>query len=167
MGQSAKMKAALRAYVIAPLLNDGFVGKYPHYRKVYDDRIELFTVQTNKWGNSFTVEVSTVFPLREGSGKNFDVSYGVPLEEINVWHTNKRYRLKGMFDGWFYYTDVYARGLFSKEYTAVSEAQAASYVPEKRARLVQKADDSLYREICDQVNRQMKAAYKWWRDLSR
>ena len=50
MSQSSKMNDALKKYVVAPLQTLGFTGEFPHYRKVYDNRIELFTVQKNKWG---------------------------------------------------------------------------------------------------------------------
>ena len=116
------MNDALKKYVVAPLQSLGFTGVFPHYRKVYDNRIELFTVQKNKWGNSFTIEVSTIYPQREGDEKNF-VDWKENIDDVNVWDTNLRYRLPGMFDGWFYYTDVYAKHIlfFGKDYIAVSE----------------------------------------------
>lgn len=61
MSQSQKMQKALYEYVIPNLTAKGFIGKYPHYKKLYEDRIELLVFQTNNLGNSFTVEVSTVF----------------------------------------------------------------------------------------------------------
>ena len=45
MSQSSKMNDALKKNVIASLLSLGFEGKFPHYRKVYDDRIELLAIQ--------------------------------------------------------------------------------------------------------------------------
>lgn len=61
MSQSSKMNDVLKKYVVAPLQTLGFTGEFPHYRKVYNNRIELFAIQKNKWGNSFTVEVSTIY----------------------------------------------------------------------------------------------------------
>jgi len=164
MSQNAKMKAALKRFVVSPLLEQGFTGSFPHYQRTVQDRIELLSFQTNKWGNSFTVEVSVVFPHREGRERNLCFADGAFPERINVWDTNYRYRLKGMFDGWFYYTDVYRIGGI---YEAVSDKRAASYVPPKNAKLVQKSSDDLYKAICAEVNRQMVAAYKWWDKMSK
>lgn len=163
MSQSQKMRAALNKLVIAKLLKRGFVGKYPHYKKIYDDRIELLTFETNKWGNSFTVEVSTVFLPSSNRDNNIIGSEIPPIEELTVWNTSNNYRLDGMFDGWFYYTDVYEENIFSKPtYNAVSETKAKTYVPQRYEKLVQKADDETYAKICDEINKQMEDAYKWW-----
>lgn len=163
MSQSQKMRRALNKYVIPNLTATGFIGKYPHYKKIYSDRIELLVFQTNNWGNSFTVEISTVFlPERKRDSnchiKNFDNT-----EDITVWDTNLRYRLKGTYDGWLYYTDLYAQKIGSMTfYNAISEVKAKNYVPEKNEVLVQKADDNIYFKVCEEVNNQMTKAFKWW-----
>lgn len=72
MTQSSKMNDALIKCVVTPLQDRGFTGEFPHYRRVYDNMIELFTIQKNKWGNSFTIEVSTIYPQREGDEKNYN-----------------------------------------------------------------------------------------------
>lgn len=162
MSQSQKMKSALNKLVIPNLLDRGFEGKYPHYKKIYDDRIELLTFQTNKWGNSFTVEVSTVFLPSSKRNNNFCDSKNKDYDNATVWDTNYRYRLKGMFDGWFYYSDVYEDCLFSNTYNGVSETKAKTYVPQWYEKLVQKADDEIYAKVCAEVNKQMENAYKWW-----
>ncbi len=120
------MRTALKKLVIPNLLEKGFVGEYPHYKKTYDDRIELLSFDTNKWGNSFTVEISTVFLPSSKRGNNFSDSKNKDYNNATVWDTNYRYRLRGMFDGWFSY------------------------------------DDEFYDKVCDEVNKQMEDAYKWW-----
>ena len=45
MSQSSKMNDALKKNVIAPLQAMGFTGEFPHYRKVYDNRIELLVIE--------------------------------------------------------------------------------------------------------------------------
>ena len=45
MSQSQKMRKALDNFVIPNLIEKGFTGEYPHYKKVYDDRIELLVFQ--------------------------------------------------------------------------------------------------------------------------
>ena len=163
MSQSKKMQSALFKYVIPTLTTNGFIGKYPHYKKIYDDRIELLVFQTNKWGNSFTVEISTVFlPERKRDSNFFSGSFKT-IESADVWDTNLRYRLKGMYDGWFYYTDLYSYKMgLTTFYNAVSENKAKEYVPKKNEVLVQKANDDIYRNVCDEVNSQLNSAFKWW-----
>jgi hypothetical protein len=56
------MKNHILSNVVSRLLENDFTGKYPHFRRVDRDCIELITFQTNKWSSSFTVEVSAIFP---------------------------------------------------------------------------------------------------------
>ena len=163
MSQSQKMRSALSKYVIPNLTAKGFVGEYPHYRRVYDDRIDLLVFQANKHGNSFTVGVSTVFLPSSKRESNFYCGDFKTIESATVWDTNLRYCLKGMYDGWFYYTDVYKqRSAGMTFYNAVSETMAKSYVPSKNEKLVQKASDDTYSKVCEEVNHQMKYAFGWW-----
>ena len=163
MSQSQKMRRALQKYVLPKLLEEGFTGKYPHYKKETENWIDLLSFLTNKWGNSFTVEVSTVFLQSSGRESNLGGGPQNPFEEVNVWDTNLCYRLKGMFDGWFYYTDVYCHKIGKCTfYNAVSETRAETYIPADNEVLAQKADEDIYRKICEEVNRQMENAYLWW-----
>ena len=50
MTQAQKMNAALEREVIAKLKADGFEGKFPHYRRVFPDRIELISFPKDKYG---------------------------------------------------------------------------------------------------------------------
>ncbi|MBR4072264.1 MAG: hypothetical protein IKK26_06900, partial [Clostridia bacterium] len=129
----------------------------------YDNRIELLSFQTNNWGNSFTVEVSTIFLPKSKRNSNFCSGEFKPIENANVWDTNLRYRLKGMYDGWFYYTDVYKQKILAiTSYNAVSEKKAKNYSPAKNEKLIQKANDEIYCKVCEEVNKQMVKAFKWW-----
>ena len=93
------MLKALNKKVLPPLLEQGFTGKHPHYRREKDDCIELISFDTNKWGGSFNIEVSAIFPNSEFTNCLSDT-----IAE-DVWDTSNRYRLDGMPDGWFYYND--------------------------------------------------------------
>lgn len=169
MSQSSKMNDALKKNVIAPLQAMGFTGEFPHYRKVYDNRIELLVIEKNKWGNSFTIEISTIYPQREGEKRNYYDCGEESLDDVNVWNTNLRYRLPGMFDGWFYYTDVYAKHVpfFGKDYIAVSEKKKQDFCPAKGYKQIQIADETIYERICNEVNKQMKKAFSWWKMMSK
>ena len=134
-------------------------------RREHPDCIELLAFQWNKWGHSFTVEVSMVFPDRLGFAANLAFeSPPVSFSDVTVWHTNRRFRLKGMYDGWFYYTDVYRRKHFLQRpsYIPVGEKEASTFQPGRRDRLIQKADARIYQTVCEEVNRQMGSAYQWW-----
>ena len=65
MTQAQKMNAALEREVIAKLKADGFEGKFPHYRRVFSDRIELISFPKDKYGNAFHVEASIAYPNKE------------------------------------------------------------------------------------------------------
>ena len=95
MSQSQKMRNAILKYVIPNLKSKGFEGDYPHYKKIYDNRIELLVFQANNWGNSFTVEISTVF-LDGERDSNFISHEFKEIGSATVWDTNSRYRLKGI-----------------------------------------------------------------------
>jgi len=167
------MVKVLKEYVIPHLLDNGFYGQFPHYKKIYTDRIELLGFPTNNHGNSFSVVVSTIFPDEASKIlKNYYTEEFQSVDEMNVFSTCKRFGLKGIFEGEFYYTDVYCSKLrlyLSREYdfyNAVSEKRAATYVPQSGEVLVQKANDELYIKIADAVNRQMPTAYDWWQQYN-
>ncbi len=154
------MKKHLEASIIQPLLSQGFTGKYPHFRREKENCIELIAFQTNKYGGSFTVEVSAIFPDKEK--KNFVLDNGMTVDDVNVWYTNNRYRLKGMYDGWFYYRDLYSKHIFGfrKDYVDVSENNYNFAVP-KGYKLVQQFNDDTAKQICKKVNKQLIKAFKW------
>ena len=154
------MKKHLLSAVVFHLLADGFTGRFPHYRRIGQDCVELVTFQWNKYGGSFTVEVSAVFPNHKDTNcaaENIDVA------TVNVWETNRRYRLKGMYDGWFYHCDLYAKWVigFGKHYLTVSDRRESDFVAPKGYKLVQKFNEETAQKVCDAVNLQMKTAFKW------
>ena len=152
------MLKTLNNTVIKSLKTQGFIGKYPDFKKITPDCIELISFQTNKYGGSFTVEVSAVFPNSKITNLT-NLNATVNDQKINVSCTNQRYRLKGMFDGWFYYRDVYK--LPNGSYRDVSEKEAENFSPSANLKLLQKFDEKTARYICDEINLQLKDAFKW------
>lgn len=150
------MKKYLLLNVVAPLLEKGFAGQFPHYRRISRDWVELVTFQRNKYGGSFTVEVSAVFPNYKDTNC---AAESLDVNTVTVWETNRRYRLKGMYDRWFYYRDLYAKRVlgFGKVYLPVGDKDT---VP-KGYKPVQKFNEETAKKICDTVNAQMKAAFRW------
>ncbi len=173
MSQRYKMRKALDQYVVPCIISEGFTGKYPHYRRISENKIDLLSFQTNKWGNSFTVEVSYVFIGVNSEESNFvfinegEIRKYVKKEDldtINVWYTGNRFRLKGMFDGWFYYTDVFSHFsflFFSWNYDAISETRMKTYRRKWYQRHIWISDSTIYKRVCDKVNGQLPEAYKW------
>lgn len=154
------MKEYILSFVVPSFIENGFTGKFPHYRKNDSDCIELITFQTNKHGGSFTVEVSAIFPRAKDTNCALE---SIEAQNVTVWDTNNRYRLKGTYDGWFYYNDLYAKRIigFGKDYFEVSEkTKGKSYVP-NGYKLVQEFNEETAKSICNEVNRQMEKAYKW------
>lgn len=154
------MKKYILSNVASILLENGFTGNYPHFRRINGDCIELITFQTNKSGGSFTVEVSAIFPHAKDSNCALEI---IDTENVTAWDTNNRYRLKGMYDGWFYYQDLYAKRIigFGKDYLAVSEKNKEDFVVPKGYKLVQEFNEETAKNICNVVNIQLEKAYKW------
>lgn len=145
------MLKALNKKVIPSLFEQGFTGKHPHYKREKDDCIEFISFDTNKWGGSFKVEVSAIFP-----NSKFTNYLGNTIAE-NVWGTSKRYRLNGMFDGWFYYSDVY---LVDKNfYTNINEKESKTFIPPKHYKIAQKFTSEVAENICDEINKQLVKAF--------
>ena len=159
------MLNALKKHAFPLLREQEFTGKYPNFRRKLDNCIELISFQTNKWGGSFTIEVSAVFP--ESEQKNYTLYDGVTEETFGVEATNHRYRLPGMFDGWFYYRDVYCKHtlLFGKHYYDVTEKESAEFIPPKGYKLVQKFNEDTAVQICKEINLQFEKAHKWLADF--
>jgi len=161
------MQASLVERVIPKLIEQGFSGEYPHFRRVLGDRIELLGFLDHRYGGAFNVEASVIFPKRPKKQSNYYTHDFESPERATVFSARKRYRLRGMFDGWFYYTDVYkSTKQLSKKHTLesyepVSEQRKQSFIPGQNQVLVQQADDALYARIAEEVNRQLEDAYAW------
>ncbi len=152
------MLKALNKTVIKDLKAQGFVGKYPHFKKKKDDCIELIDFQTNKYGGSFTVEVSAVFPGSKVTNLS-DTKAEVDEKTVEVACTNQRYRLEGMFDGWFYYRDVYKQS--DGFYEDIPESGAETFIPPEKWELVQCFDEKTAEDICEEISLQLDDAFEW------
>ena len=167
MSNRSMMLSALKKHTLPLLAERGFTGKYPHFRKKCDDCIELVSFMTNKWGGSFTVEVSAAFP--EAAAKNYTLPEGTTEDALTAFCTHERERLPGMFDGWFYYRDVYRKfaPLSGTHYHDVPEKEADSFAPPRGWTLVQKFDEDTAEQICKEVNTQMEHAFLWLAEFER
>ena len=51
--QHDSMVAELKSTVISVLRAQGFKGSYPHFRRFVENRVDLFSIQHDKWGGGF------------------------------------------------------------------------------------------------------------------
>ncbi len=161
------MISALNKYVIPDLKVKGFEGKFPDFKKVCEDYIEMIYFQTNKYGGSFIIEVSVVFPKSEKHHNFISQSEYDDLSDINnidVSYTNHRYRTDGMFDGWFYYSDVY-RNNYNGWYENVSNREKSVDLINNGYECVQYFNENTAAEICKEINKQLESAFKWMKDF--
>lgn len=52
------MDDALKAVVVPALRLRGFMGTFPHFRRIGECGIDLLTFQFDKWGGGFVVEIA-------------------------------------------------------------------------------------------------------------
>ncbi len=158
------MLKALNRTVIKDLKSQGFTGKYPHFKKKKDSCIELISFQTNKYGGSFTVELSAVFPDSKVTNLS-DLNAQVDENDIEVACTNQRYRLNGLFDGWFYYRDVYR--LPDGYYEDIPESRADIFTAPEDWELLQPFDEITAENICEEISLQLDDAFEWLYNFER
>ncbi|HWS66911.1 MAG TPA: DUF4304 domain-containing protein [Steroidobacteraceae bacterium] len=97
------MDEALKLYVVPALRERGFKGSLPHFRRLRTDRVDLLTIQFDKNGGGFVVEISqcSVEGVTTHWGKH------VPASKVTAWdlHPDQRLRLKlrdgSGTDSWF------------------------------------------------------------------
>ena len=119
---------ALKAITVPHLRSLGFKGSYPHFYRDRDGHIDLLTFQFNKYGGSFTAEIS--FADRERS--NVYIYKDTEPKKLRASQTTERFRLgampeHGKEDHWFHF-----------EYRGVKK----SYSPEEAAQEVRELIDS-------------------------
>jgi Domain of unknown function (DUF4304) len=98
------MIAALKAEFVPALKERGFKGSFPHFRRITPDKIDLLTVQFDKWGGGFVIEIAKCGP------EGITTSWGshIPPNKVSAWDVDApRPRLGSPApDGtWFRYDD--------------------------------------------------------------
>ena len=101
MGAGKQIIIALKDKVIPELRKNGFTGSYPHFLRASKEKIDLLSFQFNKYGGSFTIEISAAYPNRN-EYKNFYLVGDKTINDLKSSNTFVRYRL-GETDGdhWF------------------------------------------------------------------
>ena len=187
MAQSAEWKSMcleLKKSVIPGLRKIGFAGSSPHFRRTREGKIELISFLSHRTeGGAFEVGASVIFPDAVGTEES---NLCCPDAEINPkklsWGDGRiRNGLPGVFDGAFYYVDVYSKvysftdqitheRFSGKIYTAVTPKQSAYIVDHLLAnnyKLEQKADSSTYARMAEVVASQMPELLLWFDKMKR
>lgn len=83
------MNNALKNVLIPYLREQGFKGSLPHFRRKNETNIDLITLQFNKWGGSFVVELSSC------SLEGVTTYWGehIPSNKVTAHEIHNRFRL--------------------------------------------------------------------------
>jgi hypothetical protein len=101
------MDVALKAFVVPALRSRGFKGSLPHFRRSSTEGIDLITVQFDKWGGGFVIE------LARCSAAGFVTSWGkeIACNKVSAWDLPFSWRHRvmpgssGGPDDWFRFED--------------------------------------------------------------
>jgi hypothetical protein len=101
------MIEALKGNFVPALRDRGFRGSFPHFRRIKPDQIDLLTVQFDRWGGAFVIEIAKCGP----EGVTTYWGKHIPPKKTCAWDVNglDRHRLGAPLprdDGvWFRYDD--------------------------------------------------------------
>src|SRR5690242_16065722 len=98
------MRRSLQAHLVPALRDRGFTGSLPHFRRIRPHQIDLLSVQFDKYGGGFCVELAKCEP--EGVTTLWGTK--IPPEEVISTNVLARLRLGSnpaaqQFDHWFRY----------------------------------------------------------------
>ena len=83
------MDAALKEKLVPLLRARGFQGSLPHFRRLGAERVDLFTVQFDRHGGGFIVEIARCSP----SGVTMSWGKHIPANKATAHDLDKRHRL--------------------------------------------------------------------------
>ncbi|WP_211620844.1 DUF4304 domain-containing protein [Paraburkholderia domus] len=101
-----EMNGALKARFVPALRQLGFKGSLPHFRRQRDNRIDLLTVQFDRHGGRFVVELSQC--AVEGITTHWRKFISATTVTAHDLHPNQRHRLGSLgpnTDHWFRFDD--------------------------------------------------------------
>jgi hypothetical protein len=100
------MIVALKQLFVPLLRERGFKGSFPHFRRISPGRIDLLTIQFDKWGGGFVIELAKCGP------EGFTTHWGLHIlpNKVRAWDIDidSRLRLGTLSTGkgmWFRYDD--------------------------------------------------------------
>ena len=168
MTQAQKINKALIERVVPALIEDGFVGKFPDYKKVCENHIKFLSFDKDKYGNAFRVMAAIIFPNEEPKFTNIAYNllrfYGkedLPISEIDIGYCCKPYFMRGNFGEDFCYSDVYWDFFLGME-NRVSDKRAKDYKKKWYEIKLQSGGDATNDKICELIIKRLPKVYKWW-----
>lgn len=108
------MLNSLKNIVIPSLLERGFKGTFPHFRRVTEKKIDHLTFQFDKYGGGFIIEVAVCPP----AGHIHHLGEKIPPNKVTPYDLNLKNRKRiGDKDNWFRYDKL---NLFGNIYDKVA-----------------------------------------------
>ena len=101
------MVLSLKGIFMPALRERGFKGSLPHFRRPLKDRIDLLTVQFDRWGGGFVIEISNCAP----EGITMPWGLHIPPNRVRAWDNNPNGRRRlgsprpGEDGHWFRFDD--------------------------------------------------------------
>ena len=100
-----EMNAALRSRFVPALRTRGFRGSLPHFRRIGPSSVDLLTVQFDRHGGGFIVEIARCD--LEGTTTHWGLH--IPASKVTAHDVNRRHRLgcpgPGQDGHWFRFDD--------------------------------------------------------------
>jgi hypothetical protein len=116
-----RMINALREVVMPRLRQKGFIGSFPHFRRLHLDHVDVLTFQFDRQGGGFVIEIG------QCPANGFTTAQGksIPAKKVTAWDLGlaQRSRIqhqKGSgTDSWFRYDDTSTEDGFRQTAEAV------------------------------------------------
>ncbi len=110
MSKSRTIRNALKKRLEPHLADEGFLGRYPHFRRPEGDMLHLLSVVHDKWGGGFVLEFGphAPGPLKTSWGtvvaeEDLEIGYVPPGQRARLVATE---RGQGMYEDFFRYDDI-------------------------------------------------------------
>ncbi|MBB2483587.1 DUF4304 domain-containing protein [Bacillus sp. APMAM] len=120
------MISALKKIVVPELRERGFKGSFPHFRRIFENKIDLITFQFDKYGGGFVIEIGVCSP--EGVIHHWGEKVLPNKVTAHDLIPDSRLRLKGNIGEWFRYDvnnvfgDIYEK-VANKALTQLNKAE--------------------------------------------
>ena len=164
--EKSEMIKALKQWTIPELERRGFIGKFPHYRRLGKTKIDLLMFQFDKLGGGFIIEI--LYALTEGKDNNLIFDSVLLPEKVTVAETNIRHRLCPKQYGWFYYYDiVQIKSSKNNSIIPVKPIEKQSFIDssKKVIKWLQIADDAIYEKLAKEALNFLPEAEAWWNQM--
>jgi len=134
------MRKELKTVVVPHLLEHGFAGKLPSFRRVKDGSCQTLDIQFNKYGKSFAVNLSIVESSSDFMRVPYDSLRRIRSQRLGT--RAKRIKRTLNMDHWF----RFLRGFifYRQAYVAAARSTVASFDSEA---------DIIYRDLLTAIER--------------